>query len=56
MAGILEHDILTKVNGSEVKSPRELFANLAMLKGQKVTFQVWRQGSYKDIQVQLAGN
>jgi serine protease Do len=54
-AGIKSGDVITAVNGSPVKDPRDLALRIStMSPGSKVTITYWRDGASHDVDVSLA--
>jgi hypothetical protein len=52
-ANILEGDVILKMNGEDVLSLPDLIEKNAKFAGQKVDVEVWRNGEFKTISVQL---
>lgn len=53
-AGIRPFDVITKINGQEVKSTKELTKEVEKLKvGQEADLEVWRNGKKKTVKVQI---
>ncbi|MCW5937167.1 MAG: trypsin-like peptidase domain-containing protein [Fimbriimonadaceae bacterium] len=54
-AGIGRWDVITSINGKEVKEPTDFFAAVSPLRpGAKVTVKVWQSGAVKDVSLTLA--
>lgn len=52
-ANILEGDVILKVNGENVESVADFREKYTSLAGQKVDVEIWRNGQFKKISVQL---
>ena len=52
-ANILEGDLILKMNGEDVMSVTDLNKKKATFSGQKVDVEIWRNGQFKTISVQL---
>jgi len=53
-AGVKVQDIITSVNGKAIRSDRELLAEVARIPvGQTANLSVWRQGTEKNLKVQV---
>jgi hypothetical protein len=52
-ANILEGDVITKINGDDVTSTTDFSATILKFAGQKVEVEVWRNGQFKSLSVQL---
>jgi hypothetical protein len=52
-ANILEGDVILKINGEDVMSDTDLMAKNFKFAGQKVDVDIWRNGQFKTISVQL---
>lgn len=52
-ANILEGDVILKMNGEDVMSVADLTKKNVMFAGQKIDVEIWRNGQFKTISVQL---
>ena len=52
-ANILEGDVILKMNNEDVKSETDYGEKVIKFAGQKVDFEIWRNGEFKTITVQL---
>ena len=52
-SNILEGDVILKMNGDDVTSVENYVNKYMRLAGQKVDMEIWRNGQYKTISVQL---
>jgi S1-C subfamily serine protease len=55
-ANILEGDVISKVNGQDVLSVPDFVDKFTKLVGQKVEVEIWRDGQFKTVSVQLNNN
>lgn len=52
-ANILEGDVVLKMNNEDISSATDFRDKLAAAAGQRADFQIWRNGQFKNISVQL---
>jgi len=52
-ANILEGDVIVKINDEDINSVADFFQKIPKFAGQKVNIEIWRNGEFKTIPVQL---